>query len=98
MSAVSLLETGIVLRSRGGEKLVETLYDFLSHAAFEVVPFDSAQARIAINAFLRFGKGVHAKAALNFGDCAAYALAKSLDVPLLYKGDDFTATDIVAAV
>lgn len=98
ISAVSLLETAIVLRSRGGERLLEALFDFLDKAGCEVVPFDNDQALIAIAAYARYGKGVHAGAALNFGDCAAYALAKSLDAPLLYKGEDFAATDIASAV
>ncbi len=54
-------------------------------------------AGIAHEAFLRFGKGRH-PAALNYGDCMSYALAKSLDAPLLYKGDDFAQTDIVSAL
>ncbi len=56
---------------------------------------DTDQAYIARNAFRQYGKGRH-PAGLNFGDCFAYALAKSLDEPLLFKGDDFTKTDIVA--
>jgi ribonuclease VapC len=52
----------------------------------------------AVAAYQRFGKGSGAKAKLNFGDCAAYALAKSLDIPLLFKGDDFAATDIRSAL
>lgn len=57
----------------------------------------NAHAELAFEAFRRYGKGRH-KAALNFGDCMAYALARSLDVPLLYKGDDFSKTDIRSAV
>ena len=63
----------------------------------EIVPHDSNLARIAREAFLRFGKGRH-PARLNFGDCAAYALAKANDLPLLFKGDDLSKTDLVAAV
>ena len=62
------------------------------------MPYDEAQARLAINAFGRYGKGIHAKAKLNFGDCASYALSKSLAAPLLCKGEDFKATDISLAV
>ena len=61
---------------------------------FEIVPFDEAQAREALAAFGRSGKGIDPKARLNLSDCAAYALAKTLDSPLLFKGDDFTATDV----
>lgn len=63
----------------------------------EVVDWDADLAEIATSAFLRYGKGRH-PAKLNFGDCMAYALAKSLGVPLLYKGDDFAKTDIRSAL
>ena len=61
------------------------------------MPHDANLARIARAAFRRFGKGRH-PARLNFGDCAAYALAKANDLPLLFKGEEFSKTDIVAAV
>jgi ribonuclease VapC len=60
----------------------------------EIVPFDEAQVRAAAEAFDRYGKGIHSKARLNLADCAAYALAKSIDAPLLFKGDDFAHTDV----
>lgn len=63
----------------------------------EIADWTNELADIAGQAFLRFGKGQH-KAALNFGDCMAYALAKSLDAPLLYKGSDFSMTDIRSAL
>lgn len=63
----------------------------------EVISWHDELADIAGQAFLRFGKGQH-KAALNFGDCMAYALAKSLDAPLLFKGNDFAQTDILPAL
>lgn len=62
------------------------------------MPFDEAQARGALVAFGRYGKGLDPKARLNFADCAAYALATNLNSPLLVKGNDFTATDIQTAV
>jgi len=62
----------------------------------QVEPFTAEQAMLAREAFLRFGKGRHA-ARLNFGDCIAYALAKERGEPLLFKGDDFSKTDIEAA-
>ena len=61
------------------------------------MPFDAPLAKIALEAFERYGKGNHSKARLNLGDCAAYALAKSKNVPLLYKGTDFANTDIASA-
>lgn len=63
----------------------------------EVADWTDALADIAGDAFIRFGKGRH-PAALNFGDCMAYALAKSLDAPLLFKGRDFALTDIRPAL
>jgi len=63
----------------------------------EITPFTPEQARLAFNAFKRFGKGRGAKASLNFGDCFAYDLAKELQAPLLYKGDDFAHTDLQPA-
>ena len=63
----------------------------------EIVPFDHVQAAAAFAAFQTYGKGIHSKARLNFGDCASYALAKTRNLPLLFKGGDFAATAIVAA-
>ena len=80
------------MRQRGG--LLDAL---IGRAKIEIVPFDAEQAAIARAAFLKYGKGRH-PAALNFGDCAAYALAKSKGAPLLYKGADFAKTDIVSAL
>jgi ribonuclease VapC len=65
---------------------------------FEIVPFDEAQARSTLEAFDRFGKGLHAKARLNMSDCAAYALARNMNASLLFKGDDFSATDVRACL
>jgi ribonuclease VapC len=98
LSAVSLLETSIVLAGpSGATEALAPLDALIASARITVIPFDEDQARIARTAFLKYGKGRH-PAALNFGDCAAYALAKSRNVPLLFKGDDFRKTDIVAAV
>ena len=64
---------------------------------FEIAPFDEAQAREALAAFGRYGKGIDPKARLNLSDCAAYALAKQRGEPLLCKGGDFAATDLALA-
>jgi ribonuclease VapC len=82
VSAMTKLEMGMVLVGRHGPD-----------GGAQIVPFDDHQAAIALNAFTRYGKGRH-KAALNFGDCAAYALAMSEAEPLLFKGTDFGATDV----
>ena len=70
--------------------------DFLALTSVSVEPVPAEVRRLALDAFARFGKGRH-PAALNFGDCFAYACAKQDGVPLLYKGEDFPQTDIEAA-
>jgi ribonuclease VapC len=97
ISAVSLLEAGIVMSTRRGPDGLAALTDLIERAEVEVVPFDHAQSQLALAAFHAYGKGRHA-ARLNICDCAAYALAKGMNVPLLYKGNDFAATDITAAL
>ena len=77
-----------------GRDMAEAL---LARFNIAVVPWTDDHAGIAADAFLRFGKGRH-PANLNFGDCMAYALAKSLDAPLLFKGDDFSKTDVKSAL
>ncbi|WP_416066569.1 type II toxin-antitoxin system VapC family toxin [Rhizobium sp. ZK1] len=94
ISAVNAHETAVVLRSRRGPEGEVTLWAFLAANEITVAPFDEDQARRASESFGRFGKGIHSKARLNLADCAAYALAKSLSAPLLFKGDDFVHTDI----
>ena len=69
----------------------------VSDLGIEIIPLSLEQASLAFEAFKRFGKGRGAKASLNFGDCFAYALAKELEAPLLFKGNDFAHTDIVSA-
>ena len=98
LSAVSLLEIGLVLRTRQGSGAMVLLDNYLTRVAIEIAAFDHLQAKVAIAAFDRYGKGIHSTARLNFGDCAAYALAKCLNAPLLFKGNDFAATDITSAL
>jgi ribonuclease VapC len=94
ISAVSLLEAYIVVRAREHPTMLGKLQRFLEEIGAIVMPFDEGQVRLADAAFQRYGKGQGHPAQLNFGDCAAYALAKSLDEPLLFVGNDFAATDI----
>jgi ribonuclease VapC len=96
MSAVSFVEAALVIEARLGEAGGRELDLLLHRAAVEVVPVDIDQAEIARRAFRRYGRGRH-PAGLNFGDCFAYALVKSTGEPLLFKGNDFGRTDIVAA-
>ena len=97
MSAGSLIELRIVCRNRGGDGLVSRSERLLAEFGIEIVPVDREQADIAHTAFTRFGKGTGHQAQLNYGDLFAYALAKSRNIPLLFKGTDFAATDILVA-
>jgi ribonuclease VapC len=71
-------------------------WQWLTDNRIEIVPFDAVQAYEAAAAYDRCGKGLHPRARLNLADCAAYALAKTMKAPLLFKGDDFAATDVLA--
>ena len=97
ISAASVAETLIVFAGRTGDDNSPEVIQLLGGLGARIVPVDRSQALLVNEAFLRFGKGRH-KARLNYGDCFAYALAKSLDAPLLFKGDDFRHTDIRAVV
>lgn len=94
MSAVNVHEAASVLRVRHGPAAVARFWRFLAVCEIEIVPFDEPQVRAAAVAFDKYGKGIHPRARLNLADCAAYALAKIRDAPLLFKGDDFTHTDL----
>ena len=96
ISAVTRLEAFTVAMARG-EIGSQKLAELLGQLSPQVIAFDEVQSSLAVTAVKAFGKGHHA-ARLNFGDCCAYALAKSLNLPLLYKGNDFAQTDIVSAL
>ena len=97
VSAATLLETALVIEARKGEAGGREL-DLLVHkAAITVVPLDEEQVSEARRAWRRFGRGRHA-AALNFGDLFAYALARTSGEPLLFKGDDFSRTDVARVI
>jgi ribonuclease VapC len=97
ISTATLVEIGIVIEARYGADGVRDLDLFLAEASIEPIAVDAKQAQTAREAFRRFGKGRH-PAALNFGDCFSYALSRVLDEPLLFKGLDFSQTDIDVAV
>jgi ribonuclease VapC len=96
MSAANVLESGIVIEARKGESAGREFDLFVVRAGLEIVAVDADQAEMARLAWRKFGKGRH-PAGLNFGDCFAYALAKSIDEPLLAKGRDFALTDLAMA-
>jgi len=97
LAVPTLLETTMVLAGRREDEVLDRLDQFLRTASIETVPFTADHAAVARQTFLRYGKGRH-PAALNFGDCIAYATARLEAMPLLFKGDDFRLTDIEAAV
>jgi ribonuclease VapC len=97
ISAVSSLETAIVIEAKKGAMGGQLLDELLVAAQVNIVAFDQNQFNLAREAYTRFGKGRH-PAALNFGDCCAYALARNSGEPLLFKGQDFSATDIQQVV
>ena len=96
IGAPTLLETFIVLIARLGRDPIVALENLLHAFEAEVIPFTDDHGRIALNAFLKYGKG-RDPAALNFGDCLCYATASLASQPLLYVGDDFSRTDIQQA-
>jgi ribonuclease VapC len=93
MCAVSFFEASMVAVPRGARERGE----LIERLSIELVPFDTELAIASREAFIRYGKGRH-PAGLNFSDCISYALAKSRDLPLLFKGGDFAKTDIVSAL
>jgi ribonuclease VapC len=93
LSAASLLEVSTVIDTRKGDDGARDLDLLIYRSGIEIVAVDSAQVEIARGAWRKYGKGRH-KAALNYGDCFSYALAKAKGAPLLYKGNDFAATDL----
>ena len=93
MSVANVLEAAIVLEGRAGSTAAHELDALLESAEIELVPVTVELLEAARRAWRRFGKGNH-PAALNFGDCFAYALARTTGEPLLFKGDDFSQTDV----
>lgn len=94
ISAGTYLEVSIVIDRARDPLVSRRLDDILAAARVVIEPVSEGQVRIARAAYRDFGKGSGHPAGLNFGDCFAYALARDLDEPLLFKGDDFSRTDI----
>ena len=101
MSVASYVETGTVLAGRRlSDRLraAEDLDRFLDEAGIGLAAIDAAQAQLALRALIQYGRGMGHGGALNFGDAFSYALAKARGAPLLFIGDDFGTTDVVAAL
>jgi ribonuclease VapC len=93
LSTASFVECSMIVESRYGADGVRDLDLFIAKAQISLVPVDEEQANLARRAFRQYGKGRH-PAGLNFGDCFSYALSKALQEPLLFKGNDFSQTDV----
>ena len=93
LSAVNAHETACILRGRHGVVAGAEFWQWLADNEIEIVPFDEVQVHAAAVAFDRYGKGIDPMARLNLANYAAYALAKTMNSPLLFKGDDFAATN-----
>ena len=98
ISAATLIEAGIVMVNRHGPKAARKLHALIQEAGIEVESVSPRHVQIAIDAFAIYGKGRQNKAGLNYGDCFVYALAKATGLPLLFKGNDFTHTDLSSAL
>lgn len=99
VSPIAIYETVLAVARVQAVDLVvaeATVGDFLDTAGAQIIPIDAAIGTLALDAFTRYGKGRH-PAALNMGDCFAYACAKASGVPLLAKGSDFRQTDVTLA-
>jgi ribonuclease VapC len=98
VSAANFLEAAIVIDAGRSPVASRRFDDLLREAAIVVEPVTEAQARIAREAYRDYGRGSGHPARLNFGDCFAYALAREMGEPLLFKGDDFAHTDVTPAL
>jgi ribonuclease VapC len=94
VSAVSFVESAVVIDASRDPIAARRFDEFIREASISIEPVTEAQAQIAREANRDFGKGSGHKARLNFGDCFAYALAKTMGEPLLFKGSDFARTDV----
>lgn len=94
ISAVSIVESSMVIEYKRGEQGAKAYDELLEVIIPTIIAFDREQADLARSAWRQYGKGRH-PAKLNFGDCCSYALAKYFNQPLLFKGDDFSKTDLL---
>ena len=97
ISAATLLELHIVMLNRHGGRAGQLVDRLIQDAGFQIEHFTAQHLELAREAYARYGKGRNS-AGLNYGDCFSYALAKATGLPLLFKGSDFSKTDLVAAL
>jgi ribonuclease VapC len=97
ISAATLLELHIVMRNRHGGRAGQLVDRLIQDAGFQIEHFTAQHLELAREAYARYGKGRNS-AGLNYGDCFSYALAKATGLPLLFKGEDFSKTDLLAAL
>ncbi|MFN4865283.1 MAG: type II toxin-antitoxin system VapC family toxin [Cyanobium sp.] len=97
LSAASRLELGMVAENERHSIEATEVEQLLLALRVEVMPFDQHQLHWALECWRRYGKGRH-RAGLNLGDCFSYGLARALNAPLLFKGDDLAATDVADAL
>ena len=97
VSTAVVYEAETVMRGRDSDRAAELVRELLTDCAARIIPFGDDEARAASEAYARYGKGIH-PARLNLVDCISYAMARTLKAPLLYKGDDFSQTEIASAV
>ena len=97
ISAATLLELHIVILNRHGASAAQIVDRLIQDAAFQIENFTAQHFELAREAYARYGKGKNV-AGLNYGDCFSYALAKATGLPLLFKGQDFSKTDLLAVL
>jgi len=97
ISAATVAEAGIVMLSRHGPRGADKVRALIQEGRLQVESVTEEHAELAVEAYGSYGKGQAGKASLNYGDCFSYALAKATGLPLLYKGGDFSETDLEAA-
>ena len=97
ISAATLLELHIVMLDRHGARAGQIVDRLIQDADFQIEHFTAQHLELARDAYARYGKGKNS-AGLNYGDCFSYALAKATGLPLLFKGEDFSKTDLLAAL
>ena len=98
IAAPTYLESCIASTFRAGVRSNDQIRKLVRSTKIDIIDFPTEAAHVAVEAFLKYGKGQGHKAQLNFGDCISYAMSKTEMMPLLFKGEDFTLTDVDCAI